>query len=195
MKKIVLLGDSIRLNYCDMVKEDLTGKAEVVFPRENCRFIQYLYQNLLWWCPEMGLKTEEDFANVALVHYNSGHWDAEHFHPGKAPLNSIPVYTEMLLRTEELLEEKFPNAKIVFATTTPMNPDAPQAGSMRTSQTIAAYNEAAKKTLAGTRAEINDMWAAVEKESPEIYADYCHFTEAGARKLADTVKKIALEAL
>ena len=38
MKKIILIGDSIRLGYCGFVKEVLADKAEVFFPEDNCKF-------------------------------------------------------------------------------------------------------------------------------------------------------------
>ena len=40
MKKVVLLGDSIRMNYCKYVKSKLEGIAEVYYPDDNCRFAQ-----------------------------------------------------------------------------------------------------------------------------------------------------------
>ncbi len=195
MKKVVLIGDSIRINYCELVREDLKGEAEVLFPPENCRFIQYLYQNLGWWMDSMGLKTEEDRREVAAVHWNSGHWDTEHYHPGKPPLNPIPVYEDMLRRTEEYIEETFPNARVFFATTTPMNPDRTKCRNMRTTETIAEYNDAAVRALAGTRAEIDDLWDLVIGDGPEIYLDYCHFNDVGSRKLADRVTGLLRETL
>jgi len=38
MKKVMLLGDSIRLSYKDDVAKRLAGKTEVMGPEENCRF-------------------------------------------------------------------------------------------------------------------------------------------------------------
>ena len=49
MKKIVLIGDSIRKGYDAYVQEKLAGQAQVFFPEENCRFAQYVYLNLLGW--------------------------------------------------------------------------------------------------------------------------------------------------
>ena len=41
MKKILLLGDSIRMGYDDFVREKLDRTAEVYFPDDNGRFVQY----------------------------------------------------------------------------------------------------------------------------------------------------------
>ena len=45
MKKILLLGDSIRLNYMPMVCKNLYGRAEVYGPEDNCRYAKYTL-----WC-------------------------------------------------------------------------------------------------------------------------------------------------
>ena len=48
MKKVLLLGDSIRMGYDDYVKEELDGKCEVVYDAEdNGRFAAYtLWQDV-----------------------------------------------------------------------------------------------------------------------------------------------------
>ncbi len=42
MKKVVLIGDSVRLGYDKYVKDALKGSAEVLYPQENCRFAEYV---------------------------------------------------------------------------------------------------------------------------------------------------------
>ena len=49
MKNVILLGDSIRIGYCNYVKEELKDIAEVVFPDDNSRFTQYTFVNLFSW--------------------------------------------------------------------------------------------------------------------------------------------------
>ena len=41
MKKLLLLGDSIRENYQDAVTAALAGRAEVVHPTQNCASASY----------------------------------------------------------------------------------------------------------------------------------------------------------
>lgn len=41
MKRVLLLGDSIRMGYDSMVKELLSDKYEVFFPEDNGRFSSY----------------------------------------------------------------------------------------------------------------------------------------------------------
>ena len=42
MKNLLLIGDSIRMGYDKSVKKTLEGKANVIFPEENCRFASYV---------------------------------------------------------------------------------------------------------------------------------------------------------
>ena len=68
MKKILLLGDSIRLSYCARVRELLDGKAEVFYPDDNCRYIKYTLRCLCDW---MALASPAP----DIVHWNNGLWD------------------------------------------------------------------------------------------------------------------------
>ena len=70
MKKIVLIGDSIRQGYDKYVKMAFEGVAEVYYPKENCRFASYILRNLIDWKESM--KCGDD---VDLVHWNAGVWD------------------------------------------------------------------------------------------------------------------------
>ena len=40
MKNLLLIGDSIRMGYDTFVREKLSGRMNVYFPAENCRFAQ-----------------------------------------------------------------------------------------------------------------------------------------------------------
>jgi hypothetical protein len=54
MKKILLLGDSIRQSYQSLVKEILSGKADVVWPEDNCRFAKYTLWYVNMWTDQFG---------------------------------------------------------------------------------------------------------------------------------------------
>ena len=49
MKKILLIGDSIRMGYDKYVKEALDGVAEVYYPKENCKMAVYVLRFLQEW--------------------------------------------------------------------------------------------------------------------------------------------------
>ena len=53
MKKILLLGDSIRMGYDKYVRESLDGVAEVYYDDENSRFAAYILRYLQGWCKQL----------------------------------------------------------------------------------------------------------------------------------------------
>ena len=112
MKKIVLIGDSIRMGYDKYVKDALSGIAEVFYPSENCRFAEYVLRNVHEW--KNNGKWGDD---VDLVHWNAGLWDVLELF-GDEPLTSISYYGEAIARIDKRLRMLFPKAKLVFATST-----------------------------------------------------------------------------
>ena len=70
MKKIVLIGDSIRMGYDKYVKEALADVAEVYYPEENCRFAEYTLRFAHEW--KSRGKWPDD---IDLVHWTVGLWD------------------------------------------------------------------------------------------------------------------------
>ena len=45
MERIFLLGDSVRMGYDRAVRDHFAGRAEVYYPRDNCRFAAYLLRH------------------------------------------------------------------------------------------------------------------------------------------------------
>ena len=74
MKKVMLIGDSIRLSYQAKVAELLSDRAIVTGPEENCRFSAYTLFNLTSW-------VQEDDYDV--IQWNNGQWDTSHMPDGK----------------------------------------------------------------------------------------------------------------
>ena len=96
MKTVFLIGDSIRFGappsspgYGIYVKEKLAGKAEVMYPDENCRFAQYTLRYLHEWAKDI------DRENVAVVHWNNGLWDALRLF-GDEPFTPVEFYVDTL---------------------------------------------------------------------------------------------------
>lgn len=119
-KNVFLIGDSLRMGYCETVKTDLSDVANVFYPAENCRNSQYIITCLRTWSTLCDPKT------VDLVHFNCGHWDAAHWNGAPVSLTPLPVYGENLRALVWQLRHIFPNAAVTFATSTPMSPNAVQ---------------------------------------------------------------------
>ena len=112
MKKIVLLGDSIRMGYDKYVKEALAGSAEVLYPKENCKFALNILRCIVEWKRDGGWGDDVD-----LVHWNAGLWDCVEV-DGDDPLTPLAWYEETVARVDKRLRAFFPKAKIIFATST-----------------------------------------------------------------------------
>ena len=115
MKNILLIGDSIRMGYDRAVAERLTGLANVYFPDENCRFAQYILRAVNLWKENNNWPTDMD-----LVHWNAGLWDCIRIF-GDEPLSPLPVYRDFIVRVHKRIRQLFPDAKIAFATSTPID--------------------------------------------------------------------------
>jgi len=185
MKKIVLIGDSIRLGYETYVKEALAGVAEVFSPKENCRFAEYILRYLLVWKEDWGVGEEID-----LVHWNVGLWDVAHLY-GEDTLTTPDYYEEALKRIVRQLRRFFPNAKLVFATSTAVIESGYGKNFCRYNQDIERFNEIAVRTLLPLGVEINDL-CAITKDMPESYhSDMTHFnTKEATKQIGDQILQL-----
>lgn len=185
MKKIVLIGDSIRMGYDKYVKEALDGVAEVYYPGENCRFAQYTLRFISDWKHKGEWPTDAD-----LVHWNVGLWDVcEMF--GEEPISSIEHYTEMITRIDKRIRLLFPNAKVVFATSTAVREEGYSGNFHRYNATIERYNAAAIAALEGTGTVINDLYEHTKDIKPEYCSDMTHYnTPAGAAYMGGKVLSV-----
>jgi hypothetical protein len=192
MKKIVLLGDSIRMGYDKYVKESLETAAEVFYPEENCRFAEYILRYAHQW--KKNGKWGDD---VDLVHWNAGLWDVLELF-GDAPLTSLEYYGEVIARIYKRLRMLFPKAKIVFATSTAVI-EGKAKEFIRHNAIIEQYNERAKEVLANTDTVINDLYKLTSKLPESYHSDATHYytpeaTELiGGRVLAHICRELGIE--
>ncbi len=177
MKKIVLLGDSIRMGYDKYVKDALAGVAEVYYPSENCQCAQHLLRFLHQWKNE--LKWPDD---VDLVHWNAGLWDVVELY-GEAPITLEEQYAEMIRRVDRQIRRLFPNAKVVFATSTSVIEEKYGPIFKRHNETIERYNAIAREALAETDCAINELFVFSKTLPESCRSDMTHFNTADGRKV------------
>ena len=190
MKKIVLLGDSIRMGYDKYVKEALSGVAEVCYPEENCRYAE----NLLRFAHEWKLKGEWG-DDVDLVRWNAGLWDVLELF-GDEPLSTKDYYESVIPRIDRRLRMLFPNAKIVFATSTPVIEWKCAPHFKRHNATIEEYNEIAKRALAESGTRINDLYRLMKSAPDSYHSDSVHFyTDEGTALIGGRVLAVICEEL
>lgn len=169
MKKIVLIGDSIRMGYDKYVKDALKNTAEVYYPEENSRFAEYVLRYAHEW--KSDFKCGDD---VDLVHWNAGLWDALEIF-GDAPMTSFDYYGEAIKRIDKRLRLIYPKAKLVFATSTNVCEEMADPNFMRHNSTIEEFNRVALEALADTDTVINDLYSLTAAFPRSYRSDWVHF--------------------
>ena len=182
MKKIVLIGDSIRKGYDAYVKEKLEGQAQVFFPEENCRFAQYVYLNLLGW--KMDGNWGDD---VDLVHWNAGLWDVGHL-MDEGTITTPEQYALTLRRIVKRIRMLFPRAVIVFATSTPVIEEQYGKDFWRKNADIEQYNAIAKEIMAELDVLVDDLYPVMKGIPACERSDMTHFyTPEGTKRIGNAV--------
>lgn len=190
MKKIVLIGDSIRMGYDKYVKDALEGTAHVFYPPENCRFAEYVLRYAHDW-----KKSGEWGDDVDLVHWNAGLWDALELF-GDEPLSSLSYYGQAIARIDKRLRMLFPSAKIVFATSTNVCEEMSNPDFTRHNSTIEKYNARALEALLGTGTVINDLYSLTATFPRSYRSDWVHFyTPEGTERIGGRVLSVICEQL
>lgn len=183
MKKVVLLGDSIRLiGYGPRVPEMLGEDYTVFQSDDNCRFVKYTLRCLFEW--------REDIKDADIIHWNNGLWDTSTglFDDGGKPFTNQEEYVDNMLRVASELLKITPN--VIFATTTPVHPEY----RYNSNQVIKAYNEALVPKLEAMGIRINDLHSIIAADiENNICADKIHLSDAGAQACAEQVVRMIKE--
>ena len=182
MKKIVLLGDSIRLiGYGTKVPEMLGDGYTVFQPEDNCRWAKYTERMLFDY--------NENIKDADVIHWNNGLWDVcNRF--GDGAFSSKEEYVTNMLRIAKILMRTTKN--LIFATTTPVH----EGQKTIKNEVIDEYNSAVVEALKGIGVKINDLNAFVR---PNLFDyvredDKMHLTEKGidacAKEIAECIKAL-----
>jgi hypothetical protein len=179
--KVSLIGDSIREQYQDRVKELLGEDFEVYSPKENCRFSKYIYRGLFEWAKGM--------TDSRIVHWNTGHWDICDLF-GFGPFTPEGEFIENINRIADILESR--HEIIIFATTTPVTDN----NRYNSNDVIKRYNEIAVSILEKRGVIINDMNTPLYPERDRyISSDTIHLSPEGielcALMVANKIKEAA----
>jgi hypothetical protein len=178
MRKVMLIGDSIRMNYQDRVRQLLQGQAEIRAPEENCRFAAYALFELSNWVPDN---------DYDVIHWNNGQWDVCYMPDGRIH-TPLPVYLDLEKRIAEVLRRKA--KRLVFATTTPVHADQFETATVnaRKNADIVAYNKAVVNELSALGVEINDLHTPLARDVMQYIAeDKVHLASAGVEICARLV--------
>ena len=181
MKNILLIGDSIRIGYDKTVKSALDGVANVCFPEENCRFASYLlrylheYKNLL---PD---------GHADIVHWNAGLWDCLRLFE-EDPHTPLDVYEYYIDRICLRIKKIFPDAKVIFATSTSVISEKMSVNFKRYNEDIEKYNEAAVRIAVSHGFCINDLYSLSRMLDESAHSDAVHYyTDKGTEAFSGAV--------
>lgn len=153
MKKVVLLGDSIRLIGYGTAVPAMLGDDYIVWqPEDNCRFVKYTLR--------MIFEQRENIQDSDIIHWNNGLWDTSTglFDDGGKPFTGEAEYVENMLRVAAELQKM--GKRIIFATTTPTRPDY----EYNDNSVIERYNAALIPKLQKMGIEINDLHTLVKQD-------------------------------
>jgi len=196
LPKVFLYGDSISIGYTEYTRAALDGQANVIRLHRNGgsshNFIEYM-ETLRKTMFHPYLENGWDFG-WDLIHFNVGLHDLKYVTEGKldrengTQVSSIKEYRHNLEKIISYLEKTWPDARLVFATTTPV-PDNERG---RIKGDSARYNEAALEILRKyDQVIINDLYAYINPRFDDlaIRPGNVHFSKEGSRILGKRVGK------
>ena len=178
MKKLILLGDSIRMGYQPEVQKLLAGRYDVSGPEENGRWSGYTLNSLRFWMPE--------WPEADVIHLNAGLWDTGDDYGFGRPFTRLADYRENLELILRVLREPYPDAKLILATTTPTLD--------RDQGIIREYNEVLKDVAAEQGIPVDDLYGLFAgREKEYICPDKVHLTKEGFCLAAEQVARAVEE--
>ena len=184
MKRIFLIGDSIRIGYDSHIREMMADEAQLYWSDDNARFVAHTLRYAHEWA-----KHNCDPEKIDIVHWNNGLWDVLHLF-GEESQTPIEEYANGLHRIAGRLKKAFPNAKILFALTTSVVEERMGEMHYRRNADIERYNAAAREVMAQEGVEIVDLYTVAKEMPVDWHAmDGTHFTEEGYHALAEAVVK------
>ena len=189
MKNVLLIGDSIRMGYDKATKKSLEGKANIYFPEENCRFASYV----LRYIHEYRSLVKDGDVNV--IHWNAGLWDCLRLFE-EEPHTPIDVYAYYIDRICVRIKKLFPEAKVIFATSTRVLTEKMGKNFKRYNEEIEKYNEAAVDVVKKYGFTVNDLYAVSATLPDEAHSDPVHYyTPMGTEAFTNAVLSYILPPL
>lgn len=168
MKNILLIGDSIRIGYDKAVKNSLEGIANVYFPEDNCRFAAYLLRYLHEYRALLGE------GKADLIHFNTGLWDCLRLF-GEDTLTPVEFYKYYINRICIQMKKLFPEAKVIFATSTSVISEEMGDNFKRYNEDIEKYNAAALEVIKEHGFAVNDLYSLSLTLPKSAHSDPVHF--------------------
>ncbi len=179
LPRVLLIGDSITRAYYPEVEKRLEGKAYV----GRLATSAFVSDPVLLKQIEMMLSQYK----FDVIHFNNGMHGWQH---------DEKAYAEALPKLLETIQKHAPDAKLIWANTTPLkvSPNLPPDNQTQaTDERIAARNKIALKIMQAKGIPIDDLNSPM-RGHPEFHSDNVHFNDQGiamqAAQVAAQVEKL-----
>lgn len=197
LPNVLLYGDSISIHYTKYVRAYLADKANVHRLHTNGGSSHGFIKNMNLLHSSMQDKSLADpwTFDWDVIHFNVGLHDLKYLHQGKLDLeqgkqvSTIKGYKNRLIHIIEYLKANFPNAKLIFATSTPV----PENAKGRIAGDSAKYNEAALEVLkAYPEVAVNDLYGFTKDKQQEWWMrpGDVHYAANGRKAQGEQVAKV-----
>ena len=161
-----------------------------VLPTENCRFASYLLRYLHEY--KNTLLPNED---VDVLHWNAGLWDCLRLFQ-EEPHTPIDFYAYYIDRICIRIKKIFPNAKVIFATSTSVLSEKMSKDFKRYNEEIENYNKVAIEVIKRYGFEINDLYSVSTTLTEKAHSDAVHYyTDIGTKAFSNQVLQYLCNAL
>ncbi len=183
LPNVLLIGDSISMSYTVGVREKLAGIANVYRAPDNCRSTRQTLNEIETYLGEV---------RWDVIHFNWGIHDLTHLDvSGKAapppegkPQVPLDQYRDNI---RELLRRlRKTDARLIWASTTPVGSKAETKGFRRNSDVV-AYTHAARELLKEENVRTNDLYSLVKPQAERWLSDGVHLTRHGQTVLAKAI--------
>lgn len=202
LPNILLYGDSISIGYTQPVRERLQGKANVYRVHCNGGDAASVIPKLTAMHDTMRDPLLDDPWSFPwnVIHFNVGLHDLKYMDGGKLDkingkqVHSTEEYTTHLEAVIGYLEQLAPEARLIFATTTPVPDGEPG----RVAGDAARFNEAARNVLKRhPEIQVNDLFRFTKPRQPEWWTrpGNVHFNPVGRSAQGNEVARVLLQAL
>jgi len=179
LPRVLLIGDSISIQYTLPTREALAGKANVHRPPTNCGGTPNLVRHLDKWLGP---------GRWDVIHFNSGIHDIKR--PGGKRVVTPRQYEKNLRIVVARLKKT--GAELIWCSTT----QSPEAVCGAPAKDFVTYNAVARKVMEENGIPVNDLYSFSLPRLHEIQIPVnSHFTREGSKVLATQVSSAILKAL
>ena len=178
LPRVLLIGDSITRGYFGEVEKALAGKVYCA------RLTTSKCVSDPWFPDEVQLLLKQ--YRFAVIHFNNGlhGW-----------VYTEEQYKDGLLRLMETFEKHAPDAKLIWATTTPVRESGDLSKVSERTERVKARNRIAAAVMEERGIPTNDLYGLVEGHEDYFSGDGVHFNGKGREAQETAVAELVLKCL